>query len=264
MHVLDNHVNDIELRIEAICENSNNQEEPSIPESLAAYGWVLLDSWIAWRTMRFLIKDLDIDDTVLKKWFQTPGSYTASQIKAVWNLCAETEEYVRETTNYSLKQLLDDTVQKKRNSAAHYNGRSEITGLDCININTIFHTLSKVFWFHEFKCFISVIAHYFRENKYNDYKIILSNEMRICLCEMDTKFKDIIMANEIVFSCKDEKNNHFYILFSKDGCKTRVNESDYVYIGNDRCQVYTFDTPKGYYRDSELFVKTVFEIWEHS
>ena len=51
MHWLDTKINDIEPRIIAIYENAPKQEEVSLQESLSSYGWVLLDSWIAWRTL---------------------------------------------------------------------------------------------------------------------------------------------------------------------------------------------------------------------
>ena len=69
MHILDNHINNMSSRIEAIFENGPKQEEISLQESLASYGWILLDSWIVWRTMRFLIKDMDIDENIQKKWY---------------------------------------------------------------------------------------------------------------------------------------------------------------------------------------------------
>ena len=84
MHRLDNHIRDIEPRIEAIYNNAPKQEEASLQESLSSYGWILLDSWVAWRTLRFVLKDAKISQDIHEKWFQTPSSYNASQLKAVW------------------------------------------------------------------------------------------------------------------------------------------------------------------------------------
>ncbi len=78
MHKLDSKIIDVEGRIKSICQNCPKMEEASLQESLCAYAWILLDSWIAWRTLRFLLRDLSIGDENLKKWFQTPSSYTAS------------------------------------------------------------------------------------------------------------------------------------------------------------------------------------------
>ena len=78
MHVLDSYINDIEPRIRAVCNNSPKQEDAALQEALASYGWILLDSWIAWRTLRFLIRDVYLDENVQKKWIQTPSSYTKS------------------------------------------------------------------------------------------------------------------------------------------------------------------------------------------
>ena len=57
MHRLDRYIDDIEPRLKAVIDNIPIQEEVSLQEALAAYGWVLLDSWVAWRTLRFLLSN---------------------------------------------------------------------------------------------------------------------------------------------------------------------------------------------------------------
>lgn len=64
MHVLDRNINDIEPRIYAIYTNISKQEDPSLQGALAAYGWILLDSWIAWRTLRFLMRRVDLSEKI--------------------------------------------------------------------------------------------------------------------------------------------------------------------------------------------------------
>lgn len=112
MHRLDGLINDIEPRIISICDNAPKQEEPSLQTSLSSYGWILLDSWVAWRTLRFLLKEAYIDECVSEKWFQTPSSYTASQLRAVWGFSDSTTDYLYSTTGKRFNALINDTIQK--------------------------------------------------------------------------------------------------------------------------------------------------------
>ena len=107
MNVLDNHITDLDNRIKEICEIAPSVEQSSIQESLSSYGWILLDSWIAWRTLRFLLKDQDIKLDIQRKWFQTPSSYTASQIKAVWHFDENVDTYLIKHLGYGLKCTID-------------------------------------------------------------------------------------------------------------------------------------------------------------
>ena len=108
MHRLDSYINDIEPRIKAIYENVPKQEEPSLQESLASYGWILLDAWVAWRTLRFLLREAYIEDSVHDKWFQTPSSYNASQLMSVWKFNVQTCTYLEGLTGKSFKELIDN------------------------------------------------------------------------------------------------------------------------------------------------------------
>lgn len=267
MHILDNHINNIEPRIKAIYNNGTQQEEISLQESLAAYGWVLLDSWVAWRTMRFLIKDMDLDDTTCRKWFQTPGSYTTNQLKGVWNFCESTTDYVNRKLGKSLKNLFDDTIQKKRNSAAHFNGNNFISGSDCMEIKKIFLTLSDVFVFHEFRCFLNVITNYFDRKGYSDFKIIFADGNSYILSEFSNMLEAYSESNKLLYACMDKNKQEYGILFDKSGCKagkiTDISEEpDLRYVSNEVHDIYYFTKNKGYYRVGVLFVESVEKLWK--
>lgn len=267
MHVLDNHINDISARIEAIYENGPRQEEPSLQEALASYGWILLDSWVAWRTMRFLIKDMDIDEAVLKKWFQTPGSYTASQLKGVWKFNDATDDYVFRNLDIHMKSLFDDKIQKKRNSAAHFNGNSVIRGMDTVDIRSIYSVLSNVFLFYEVKTFISVICEEFSKMRYEDISFTYPEEACLTIEKFPDTIENFSKYKKFTIVCTDTKGKKHGIFFSKDGCKTgkQMENGEWgqiIEVGNDKQQHYQFFKNKGYYQNSELFLETVLNNWQ--
>lgn len=265
MHRLDNVINDIEPRIVAICNNAPKVEEPSLQEALTAYGWVLLDSWIAWRTLRFLLRETEIDEKVNDKWFQTPSSYTASQLKAIWNFTEDTMDYLEKTIGKSFKNLIDSTVQSKRNSCAHFSRKSEITGADSQEIKKIYGVLSKTFLLYENAAFAKKMIQLLEKEGYDDFYILYPNETRIEI----NKFTNTIEMFSLLmgYECRCYKDTVEYsIFFNQDGCKAgRVvegNHMDFVDVPNQYQSKYCFLSNKGFYLKTSFFVSAVKDCWK--
>lgn len=260
MHRLDGHINNIEPRIKAIYENISKQEEPSLQESLSSYGWILLDSWVAWRTLRFLLKETYIDEGVNKKWFNTPSSYTASQLKAIWRFNDATLKYAEEKTGKSFKELIDNTIQKKRNASAHFTGGFEVQGQDATQIKNYYEILSKVFLFYETGSFLKAIS--VKMSK-ESFCVVFGDDVR---CTVDEYFKHItnyVSEKRFRLIFADANHENCSLVFSEDGCfaekKSGTSENNSLSIVNDSVKKYDFFTNKGFYCNVELFVKTVEE-----
>ena len=138
MHRLDAYIEELEPKIIDIYANVPMEEIISLQQSLISYGWILLDSWVAWRTERFLLRKVHIATDVKEKWFNTPSSYTIGQLKAIWKFDERTQAYIKEKTGKSIKELFDGTIQKKRNASAHFSKEVIIAGSDYQTIKQIF------------------------------------------------------------------------------------------------------------------------------
>ena len=259
MHVLDSNINDLELRIEEMCEYSPKIEEASLQTSLSAYGWILLDAWVAWRSLRFLLKDTNIDNNVLDKWFKTPSSYTASQIKAVWKFDESVEKFVKGKTSYGLKSLFDGTIQEKRNAAAHFTKKIEIKGSDCQKIKEYFNVLSKVFLFYETKAFFVSVTEKLSKYGYDSFKINFTES------EKEFKFEDIEGCIQEYSKCKKfsfigKKNcgEIIYIYVEEDGCYVSKDKEPKKPVIDSYHTKYYFWGNKGFYRDVDMFINSVF------
>ena len=179
MNVLDNHITDLDNRIKDICEIAPTVEQSSIQESLSSYGWILLDSWIAWRTLRFLIKDQDISVETQRKWFQTPSSFTASQIKAVWHFGDNVDTFLNENAGHGLKYLIDNEIEKLRNASAHFSDGGVVNGSDYQKIGNYHQLLSNIFLLYEIiSFFISLSVNVFETNDAS-LKMINKNDKMI-------------------------------------------------------------------------------------
>ena len=260
MHVLDNHINDITARLKAVYDNGPIQEEPSLQEALASYGWILLDSLVAWRTMRFLIKDMDIDENVWKKWFQTPGSYSASQLKGVWKFSEATDEYIYQKLNKHLKSLFDDTIQKKRNSSAHFNGNSIIQGRDCIEIKEISSVLSDVFLFYEINTFLTVICGELARMGYGEFRFAYHEGEYYDIGSFSERIEEFARNKDFTFTCRDTDGREYGIFFTQDGCKAGKRDAagewqQLLEVTNEKQRSYQFFKNKGYYQNSRFFWK---------
>lgn len=267
MHRLDGHINDLEPRIKDIYLNIPKQAEPSLQVSLSSYGWILLDSWVAWRTLRFLLKDIYIDDTVHDKWFQTPSSYTASQIKVAWRFDSTTETYIKNNTGKGLKELFDNTIQIKRNASAHFTRKAVINGSDYHELQQYFTVLSKVFLFYETNAFFVNVAEKLAKQGYEDFKIFFDED------DSGFDLKDLLShINEYdkchYFSINGKKwdGTIINILVEDEGCfvgqSMKTNKDSMKSIINASHSRYYFWGNKGFYQDVELFVNSVLECLE--
>ena len=266
MHRLDGHIKDIEPRILAICKYAPEQEEASLQQSMSAYGWVLLDSWVAWRTLRYLLKNTFIEERVDEKWFSTPSSYTASQMKAVLGIEDKTIAYIKATTDKSIKELIDNTIQKKRNAAAHFTKKMGINGNDYKNIKLYFDILSKVFLLYETGSFIEDICKILKPKGYEDFKIIFPECEAIDLGDNIKKaFVDSIetycKCSSFVFVFTNGLNK-CSISFNKSGCEVERKDDEDKTVNkavvlDDNLREYVFFENKGYYLDIQKFVSKV-------
>lgn len=264
MHKLDGHIEDLEPRIIDIYENTPKQSEPSLQVSLSAYGWILLDSWIAWRTLRFLLRDTFIEDSVNEKWFQTPSSYTASQIKAAWRFDDSVEVYIEEETGKGLKDLLDGTIQTKRNSSAHFTKRAVIMGSDSRDLKQYFAVLSKVFLFYETKDFFTCVSKKLSVHGYDNFRIFFDESGEgfdlTCISE---RIREYSHCHKFTLIGEKDDGTILNIYVEKEGCfagrSFKSEKENMKSIINSSHSRYYFWGNKGYYQDVDLFVNTVYE-----
>lgn len=266
MHTLDRYINDIEPRILSICKGIPSQEEPSLQEALAAYGWVLLDSWIAWRTLRFLLRETCIDDKVQEKWFQTPSSYTASQLKAAWLFNDVLINYIEENTGKKFKELIDKTIQVNRNSSAHFSKKSNINGSDYHTISQYFKTLSTAFLFYETSSFLDKVCEILQSKGYSSFQISIDEQSRIAATAFKEHIDDYSHATRFSLWCSPKSGDELGIIFAKDGCSTyrRIPDGNPIVhdVVNDKNSFYNFFMNKGFYLEVGLFVDTVIYNWD--
>ena len=226
-HCLDEYIEDIEDRLLAIFKSSADASaDGSLQTSLASYGWILLDSWVAWRTLRYLLRDMPIEPAIQQKWFQTPSSYNASQLTAVWRFGDKVIDYASNPGG-NFKGIFD-TIQTKRNAAAHYSRKAVIQGADISNnIKKDFELLSDVFLFCEIAGFIDDFIDVLGRKGYKEFKIefLLANGNKcitIKASEFREHIKDFVDAKGEkegdVFSLSFKKECEYNIKFSKDGC----------------------------------------------
>ena len=264
MHRLDGHINDLEPRIKDIYDSIPEQSQTSLQVSLSAYGWILLDSWVAWRTLRYLLKDTYIEDSVNEKWFQTPSSYTSTQIKVAWRFDDLIEEYIRNKTGMGLKELFDKTIQGKRNASAHFTKNAVINGSDFVDIKLYFAVLSKVFLFYETKAFFTSVTEKLSLHGYERFKLYFD--------EIDEEFDFTDISGKIN---EYEKCKSFSVIGEKDdgsiiniyveeegcfaGCNIKPEKRLMKSVINSTHSRYDFWKNKGFYQDVDLFVNTVYE-----
>lgn len=252
MNVLDNHITDLDNRIKDICKTAPSVEESSIQESLSSYGWILLDSWIAWRTLRFLLKDQDVNHEIQKKWFQTPSSFSASQIRAVWHFGDNIDSYLGSHNLKNLKFIIDDEIEKNRNSSAHFSTGGIINGNDYQKIDKYYKVFSNIFLLYEIFAFYLSITNILLNRKDSELVILDNNKNPIFEYSKKDDIIDnfnfcIVDLNEAVTIEIHYKKDEFerFLCFDKDGC----------YFNNDlgtRIETYKIFSNKGYYRDLSL------------
>lgn len=265
MHVLDRNINDIEPRIYAIYTNISKQEDPSLQGALAAYGWILLDSWIAWRTLRFLMRRVDLSEKIYKKWFQTPSSYTCAQLSSAWGFDENVEIYIKANLGTSLKHVIDKTIQAKRNASAHATQKEEINGSDGQQIKNLFNVLSKLFRFYETWNFIRDFVILIEKDGYNDVRIIYEQNTDNWYSVNGFKKSVAEYSKYQYFYISAKKDSNEYILyFGKDGCTAGIEGKNLKDVVNDENKGgYDFFGNKGYYRNIDLFCSTVKGCWKY-
>ena len=213
MHYLDSLIDDIEPRMHAILDNPSDADA-SIQTSLVAYCWILLDSWIAWRTYRYLLRDTIINTDIDDKWFKTPSSYTCSQIKAIWEFSDLELRFFELETGSKLKTVID-TIQDRRNSAAHYkrNLEGKIRGIDILSISKYLDCFSCLFRFEETKKFIEKIRNQLcNKGEVKLSTISFSNTEDFLFQDMNLHFYDYVSCNSITLRL----NNNTSLLFDTE------------------------------------------------
>ena len=262
MHVLDRNINDLELRIKDIYNYNPKEENTSLQTSLSAYGWILLDAWVAWRSLRFLLKDTYIDDYVLDKWFQTPSSYTAAQIKAVWKFDDSAEKYIEDRTNKGLKSLFDGTIQANRNAAAHFTKKVEIKGSDRQNIKQFFEALSTVFLFYETKAFFVRVTEKLSKNGFESFKInFIENDIEFNMEDIASSIKEYDKCEKFLIIGQKISGEIICIYVEEEGCfvshNRKIEKNSMNPVIDSEHSKYYFWGNKGFYRDVDMFVNSV-------
>ena len=294
MHRLDSYIQAIEPRICAICKNANKTSELAVelPEALTSYGWILLDSWVAWRTLRYLLRDTHISDSVHEKWFKTPSSYTASQLKAIWGFEENVDKYVEKImgSGQSVKSLFDKQIQKKRNASAHFSITDAFNprGDEHDTIKKIFNALSKVFLFYEVGSFIKSISLRLCGSGYTNFRVQFGpNDEPIkydCFFQRMDKFVEGLKdrcdddkKKDKKALDKDEEEKTLIYLFSRhddeytikflvEGCYVGKKEANgdikCRFIKSEKIKKYVIFENKGYYTDIDSFIRAVLEAIE--
>ncbi len=260
MHCIDKYINNIEPRIESIIKNIPIQEEASLQSSLASYGWILLDAWISWRTIRYLLRDAQVDDQNQEKWIQTPSSYTSAQLCAAWNIKQETKDYIKRITDIKFNTLID-SIQQKRNSSAHISKIEGIQGSDSRDISLYFEQLSFVFRSYEIDSFYNRVKSYLAQKGYRDFQLYMDEKP---ITETKTNLDTYVKANSISFICNDGISAYEFIS-NHDGCQARKQneKTQWKIVANEQVPLYSLWKNKGYYLGINLFCDTIIRCWNN-
>ena len=160
MKKINNKITDIRNKIIDICSNIDSIKIDTVQFALAAFTWNLLDSYIAWRMTRFVLKDIIISDDVSEKWYSTPSSYNVNDLVRVWRFSKKILDDISEQecgnpfTNV-IKEITDN-----RNAVAHFKEEIQnIKGSDVEQkINKYFKFLDKVFFIYELNASLNEIC----------------------------------------------------------------------------------------------------------
>lgn len=261
MDKLDLRINDIEPRIKEIIESIPKTEEASLQDSLAAYGWILLDAWISWRTLRFILRKSIIGHDIPDKWVQTPSSYRAQQFFAVWRFSSDILEYIKSSTNHELKTLIDQVVQEKRNAAAHFSGKSEIHGTDCQDIKQIFDCFSTIFLLYEIRAFLSELQDKLQTQGYTNIYLYDSTGSKYEAADIDNSISIFSVNRELTLLLTDIEGRDCIIRFLPEMCTAGFKSSSQekhstMIIDEENRRPYVFLSNKGYYGDLDHFIKS--------
>ena len=203
-----------------------------------------------------------------EKWFSTPSSYTASQLKAIWGFEESTLRIIKTKTDKSLKELIDQGIQSKRNAAAHFSKRTIVQGNDYQEIKLYFSVLSKIFLLYETASFIDSICNEFEKHEYADF-VIEYSDVEFYYLEENRK-SQFVETIDTYFKCDrfilkfSDKKKECRIHFLKEGCETETID---LIAGTRRIknlvmsssQEYRFFENKGFYLEVDAFVNQVIQ-----
>ncbi len=273
MHVLDSKITEIEERIEEVVKYAPEQEGITMQETVLSYGWILLDSWIAWRTLRFLLRGVSTIEQVQEKWLQTPSSYTSAQLGAVWGFKDITAEYFNNAVGKNGKGIFNDLIQKKRNASAHFapktsDADTNITGSDTNMIQKLYGVLSTAFLFYESMAFWKDVQALLVSKGYGKLRVLFKdNTDEIKEFEIDSVDNALSLFDKnngykVIFKNKD--NRFCMIVVEKNYCKIGFSSNSggdelltENFLKSNEGKYYNLLDNKGYYVHIEEFVKNV-------
>lgn len=261
MHRFDNCIKDIDMRLNAIIQGTFSQEEPSLQESLASFGWILLDSAIVWRTYRYLLRDYTIPDDVHDKWFKTPSSYTASQLMAIWHFNDSVQEDIRNKTGKKFSDLINKEVQIKRNSVAHFTQERNVTGADVQEIKKIYAAMKSAFSYYELLSFVDNVNIVLKEKGVENCKVLMPNGDFYERGQFQQSIQLYEAVKEKIVLVYEYETQNKYLVLSPQGCEAGADIDNCNAILNDLGQSYSFGDTKSYYMDVNVFTRNVMRCW---
>ncbi|MGL5956015.1 MAG: hypothetical protein ACRC0X_05365 [Brevinema sp.] len=290
MHYLDNRITEIEKNINGIITliSEGNKGQTYLEHILI----INIESWITWKTLRFLLRTVDIDKKTDKKWIQTPSSVSLSQLKAIWHFdnYRELDSYIKEITKEKLNvERSLENIHKKlvssRNKVAHFtmNIQEDLEQTDetqrgtlsqekeselCFTVfKNIFDTVERIAFLRDIHDLL-IRQEYIPANQcpYIIYWDKSSISNKILLNEFENKFSfnsticGVCLAYELA---KDIDNNapHLCIEFNRNresGWGVRCINSHPLY------QKYEYKNKSEYYpywEDIELSDRNGYNIW---
>lgn len=273
MHVLDSKITEIEERIEEVIKYAPQQEGTTMQETVLSYGWILLDSWVAWRTLRFLLRGVSTIEQVQEKWLQTPSSYSSAQLGAVWGFKDITAEYFNSTMGRDGKGIFNELIQKKRNASAHFSPKTSdadtnISGSDTNVIQMLYKGLSTAFLFYESMAFWKDVQALLAQRGYGKLKVLIKDatgeEKEFGMDSIDNALPTfnknsgyrVVFNNEENRSCMIiVKSNYCKIGFSSDSDEKELQEGHFLKAEDGK--YYNLLDNKGYYVHIAEFVQNI-------
>lgn len=271
-HSLDTKVSEIEARIEVIISQSPKftEGDSTIQASLLAYAWIMLDSWIAWRTLRFLIRNLDISESV-KKWFKTPSSYTGSQLYAAWGFSDSSREYLKQVCGMDIKSIIDHDIQKKRNRYAHQTDGVTNDPGDYDNLKKYYEFLKMLFCFYENISLFVDFSRVFERNGYSESCVEywkddshIGESKIISIGDMGDSAMLYFEADEVRFICMGTDKKEKMIRFSKKPRSSEVRDSKEMWqpLSDETDNYFRLLDSNGYCLDYETIALQAQSVWE--
>lgn len=260
MHKLNQKIRDIRDKLYDIFGNFSSIQNGTIQVALSSFAWILLDSYIAWRTLRFLLKDSDISDDINEKWYSTPSSYSFSQLAPIWRFDKNLNAIIKDKCNIDLKNICD-IVQSQRNICAHYKSgfNVNIRGDDIeTRIRIYLICFDIIFFIYEFNAMVNKLYLLYNVSHSLSTKIIINDKEeyefetdiiknKLFKSIFDILFKDLSSIS--IFKSEDKT------IYSKLKIKFRIGEeewcfSNYYNMNNAIKRNVKIDIDSGYYLES--------------